>query len=224
MSSKIRTGKEMMTHTMKPLPWRLLYKARTLLHYHLSFKRKFLSMKGRPLVWGIWNVEIVGPDISLGKNCVIVGARGAVTRINTVKYGGHCGRISIGDNVLVMGGVRLSSATGIMIGDDCMLANFCSIADADWHDIHDRTRMIGKTAPVVLEKGVWIGDSAIIGKGVTIGENSIVGAGAVVTKNVPPNVIAAGNPVRVIRKLDPRKIRTMGRLFEEIGFPGEKLK
>jgi acetyltransferase-like isoleucine patch superfamily enzyme len=62
----------------------------------------------------------------------------------------------------------------------------------------------------VLERGAWIGDSAIVCKGVRVGENSIVGAGAVVTKDVPPNVIVAGNPARVVKKLDPKKIILLG--------------
>jgi carbonic anhydrase/acetyltransferase-like protein (isoleucine patch superfamily) len=49
----------------------------------------------------------------------------------------------------------------------------------------------------------WVGDSAIVCKGVTIGENSIIGAGSVVTDDVPPNTIAAGNPARVVKELDP---------------------
>jgi serine acetyltransferase len=58
---------------------------------------------------------------------------------------------------------------------------------------------------VVLEENVWIGDSAIVCKGVTIGKNSIIGAGAVVTSDIPTNAVAAGNPARVIRRLDPAR-------------------
>ena len=87
-----------------------------------------------------------------------------------------------------------------------MLGNFCYLSDSDWHDIHDRTCMPGGSAPIVLERGAWIGDSAIVLKGVRVGENSIVGAGAVVTKDVPPNVIVAGNPARVVKHLDPDRV------------------
>ena len=62
---------------------------------------------------------------------------------------------------------------------------------------------MGTTAPVTIEENVWIGDSAIICKGVTIGENSIIGAGAVVSRDIPANTIAAGNPARVVKELDP---------------------
>ncbi len=62
----------------------------------------------------------------------------------------------------------------------------------------------------MLERGAWIGDSAIVCKGVRVGENSIVGAGAVVTKNVPPNTVVAGNPARVVKKLDPKMVVLLG--------------
>lgn len=187
-----------------------LYLARSFLHYHLSFKRKFIRIDGHPNVWGIWNVVVYGPNISLGSGAVIVAGDGYRTNISSIKMGPIEGRIDIGNDVLVMNGVRISSAKSITIGDGCMLANFCYLTDSDWHDIHDRTSAPGGCAPIVLERGAWIGDSAIVCKGVRVGENSIVGAGAVVTKDVPPNVIVAGNPARVVKKLDPDRIILMG--------------
>ena len=83
-----------------------------------------------------------------------------------------------------------------------MIASNVYVSDSDWHDIYNRVSM-GTTAPVTIEENVWIGDSAIICKGVTIGENSIIGAGAVVSRDIPPNTIAAGNPARVVKELDP---------------------
>ena len=56
----------------------------------------------------------------------------------------------------------------------------------------------------MLGRNVWIGESAIVAKGVTIGDNTVIGTGAVVASDLPPDVIAAGNPARVVRKLDPR--------------------
>jgi len=193
----------------------LIFLWRSNFYYHLSFKKKFLEIKSRPLVWGIWNVVVYGPNISLGKNVVIVGANGYRTNFTTVKNGDRQGKISVGDNVLIMNGVRISSATEIIIEDDCMLANFCYLTDADWHDIYDRTSSPGRTAPIHLKKGSWIGDSAIICKGVTIGENSIVGAGAVVRRDVPPNVVVIGNPAKVVKQLDPEKVITMKKIYEK---------
>ena len=94
------------------------------------------------------------------------------------------------------------AAEKIQIGDACMIAHGAYISDADWHGIYDRAQPVGKTEPVILKDNVWIGDSAIICKGVTIGKNSIIGAGAVVTKDVPDNSIYAGNPAKLVKKLD----------------------
>jgi acetyltransferase-like isoleucine patch superfamily enzyme len=177
-------------------------------------------MASRPLVWGIWNVVLYGPNIHLGNRVVIVGANGFRTTLTTVKNKKGEGRIVIGDRVLVMNGVRISSASEILIGDDCMLANFCYLTDADWHDIYDRTSSPGKTAPIILERGAWIGDSAIVCKGVRIGENSIVGAGSVVRRDVPPNSVVIGNPARVVKELDPERIVLMKQLYRDMGMPG----
>ena len=58
-----------------------------------------------------------------------------------------------------------------------------------------------QTAPVIIGNNVWIGGGAIILPGVTIGNNVVIGAGSVVTKNIPSDVVAAGNPCKVIRKI-----------------------
>lgn len=188
--------------------------------FKYSFQKKLASMAGRPMVWGIWNVVLYGPNIHIGKNVTIAGANGSQTNLTTIKSGDREGSIKIGDNVLVMSGVRISSASEIIIGDDCMLANFCYIMDADWHDLYNRTSSPGRSAPVVLEKGVWIGDSAIVCKGVHIGENSVVGAGSVVRKDVPANVVVIGNPAVIVKHLDPEKIVTMGDLYRRLNAGG----
>ncbi|WP_219724535.1 DapH/DapD/GlmU-related protein [Halomonas urumqiensis] len=56
--------------------------------------------------------------------------------------------------------------------------------------------------PITIEDNVWLGGGVIVLAGVTIGENSVIGAGAVVTKDIPANVVAVGNPARVIKALD----------------------
>ncbi len=183
-----------------------LFRAHAFIRYHLWFKKKFKFVGGRPTVWGFSNIVISGPDIRIGRGVVFVGADGHKTNLSSVSLGRIKGEIDIGDYVLIMNGVRISAASSVRIGNDCMLATNCYLTDSDWHDIYDRTRVPGGTAPIILEPGVWVGDSAIVCKGVHIGANSIIGAGAVVTKSVPPNVIVAGNPARVVKKLDPKKI------------------
>jgi acetyltransferase-like isoleucine patch superfamily enzyme len=114
--------------------------------------------------------------------------------------------------------VRISAAREIILGDNCMLANRVYITDADWHDLYDRSMFVGQSAPVRIGNNVWIGDSAIVCKGVAIGDNSIIGAGSVVVKDIPPNVVAAGNPAVVLKHLDlTRPIQTRENWFTIIG-------
>ncbi|MFC0336950.1 maltose O-acetyltransferase [Kushneria avicenniae] len=68
-------------------------------------------------------------------------------------------------------------------------------------DAASRRAKLEAGAPIVIEDNVWLGGGAIVLAGVTIGENSIIGAGAVVTRDIPANVVAVGNPARVIRAL-----------------------
>ena len=153
-----------------------------------------------------WHIRIFGDQISIGDHGHIVADKDRKVSLSTWIFDVHKGCIEIGHRCLICPGVRIESASKIKIHDDCMMAAGVYITDADWHDIYDRTRPVGQTKPVELLNNVWIGDGATICKGVTIGENSIVGAGAVVVADIPPNSIAAGNPARVVKQLDPSEI------------------
>ncbi len=155
-----------------------------------------------------WNVEVVGANIRLGRQVHILSTAEQKIRICTWKNDDNEGRIDIGDYVLITPGARITSLAHVTIGANTMLASHVYITDADWHDTYDRTVQGVKMAPVVLGENVWIGDSSTICKGVTIGENSIIGARSVVVEDIPPNVIAAGNPAKVVKPLDPDKPMT----------------
>ena len=73
------------------------------------------------------------------------------------------------------------------------------ITDGDWHLDDPRA---GEPAPIIIEENVWLGEGVKVLKGVTIGKNTVIGVGSVVTKNIPANVMAAGNPCRVIKELN----------------------
>ncbi len=152
-----------------------------------------------------WHIVLFGEPIHIGDHASILGCSDNKIRITVWPQGKPVKGIVIGDHVLISPGVRISASNHIHISDSCMLASNVYISDSDWHGIYDRTISTGIEISVVLEENVWVGDSAIIGKGVRIGKNSIIGAGAVVTSDIPPNVIAAGNPARVIKTLDPKK-------------------
>ena len=72
----------------------------------------------------------------------------------------------------------------------------------------------GKCKPIIIEDNVWLGINSSVLKGVTIGKNSVIGAGSVVTKNIPANVIAAGNPCRVIKKIEEDIIKKLDNKYE----------
>jgi len=148
-----------------------------------------------------WHVEIFGSPIMLGDCVNVVASPDRKVRFGVWSEKQGLGRIRVGDFCLICPGVRIGSAHEIVIGDNCMLASGVYVTDSDWHDIYNRIT-IGRTEPVRIENNVWVGDSAIICKGVTLGENSIIGAGAVVVNSVPSNCISAGNPARVVKRLD----------------------
>lgn len=130
---------------------------------------------------------------------------------------GPKGTCSVGD-FTILNGALIMAEERITIGSYCMVSWNVGIADSDFHPIDPAQRRLDavalapfyehrpsrpeiKTAPVVLQDNVWVGMGAVILKGVTIGENSIVAAGAIVTADVPPNVVVAGNPARIVKEL-----------------------
>lgn len=110
----------------------------------------------------------------------------------------HGGRVEIGNNVFVNYGTSFSAHRLIRIGNDCQIGSYVCLMDNDYHRVEDRTQL-SESRPIVLCNNVWLGVRVIVLKGVTIGENAVVGSGSVVTKDVPPNCVAAGLPAKVIR-------------------------
>jgi len=165
-------------------------------------KPQFDFLGASPTFMKPWHVELFGAPIRLGDCANVIAAPDGRVRLSVWSECADRGGIFIGDHCLICPGVRVGSACRVEIGDDCMLASRAYVTDSDWHDIYNRIA-VGKSAPVLIADNVWIGDSAIVCKGVTIGENSIIGAGAVVVDPVPANVVAAGNPARIVKHLDP---------------------
>jgi acetyltransferase-like isoleucine patch superfamily enzyme len=106
-------------------------------------------------------------------------------------------RIVIGKNCGFSGTV-IGSFINITLGDYVRCGSNTLITDSDWHLSDPRS---GEPRPVIIGNNVWLGEGAKILKGVVIGENTVIGAGSIVTKSIPSNVIAAGNPCVVIKKL-----------------------
>lgn len=163
-----------------------------------------------------WYTMISGPNIRIGKCATVVSEIDQRTRIGVWGHEAGQGKITIGDFVMISPGCRISACDEITIGHSVMMANGVYITDSDWHEIYDRGNRPRDVNPVRIHDNVWLGDHATVLKGVTIGENSIVAAGAVVTKDIPPNVIVAGNPARIVKELDTtREMKTRADFFKD---------
>ncbi|WP_338408957.1 acyltransferase [uncultured Flavobacterium sp.] len=112
-------------------------------------------------------------------------------------------QIIIGNNVSINNAFSAVAFSKITIEDNVLIGINCAIIDNDGHhlEIDKRTSVISKSAEVLISKNVFIGDNVSILKGVTIGQNSVIGFGSVVTKSIPENVVAAGNPAQIIRAI-----------------------
>jgi len=120
-------------------------------------------------------------------------------------FTGHFeGSAWIGDGVFFNRGCHLVAQQSVRIGDNCLFGEMVSIHDDD-HVTGRGTEPIAtrglRTAPVIIGNNVWVGAKASILAGVEIGDNTVIGAGAIVTRNIPPFVVAAGVPARVVREL-----------------------
>ena len=159
---------------------------------------------GRPII-----VKSPNSSISIGNNARIGSdfVRAGIALYSRLKLqaGGEA-KIIIGNNVAMSGTSITCRTTKIEIGDDSMIAPNVVIVDSDFHNKwppENRTHNMGyeNDRPVTIDKNVWIGMNSIILKGVAIGENSVIAAGSVVVKDVPRNVVAGGNPAKVIKEL-----------------------
>ena len=158
----------------------------------------------------IYIIKHNSAEISIGNDFVFTSGSCFNAHCRNIRgclYAAESAKISIGDNV------GISSATlwakeEIRIGNHVNIGGDCILLDTDAHNLDYRIRRDGKrdtftakSKPIVIEDDVLIGTRCIILKGVTIGARSVIGSGSVVTKSIPADCVAAGNPCRVIRSL-----------------------
>lgn len=115
-------------------------------------------------------------------------------------WGGR--HVHAGNGVYGNFNLTLVDDADIYIGDRCMFGPNVTVATAG-HPVEPnlRSRGLQFNIPVRIGKNVWVGAGAMILPGVTIGDNSVIGAGSVVTKDIPANCVAVGNPCRVLREI-----------------------
>jgi acetyltransferase-like isoleucine patch superfamily enzyme len=117
-----------------------------------------------------------------------------------------CGKnIKIGKNVFINACCRFQDQGGIEIGDGSLIGHNTTIATLN-HDFNPAKRQNLTPSPVKIGKNVWIGSDCTILPGVEIGDGVIIGAGSVVTKSIPANTIAVGNPARVIKEIEVNNV------------------
>jgi maltose O-acetyltransferase len=111
-------------------------------------------------------------------------------------------RLSIGDRTFLNADFLIIGGGFVSIGADCLIGPRCAIYTPNHaEDIARRLEGWELPEPVTIGDNVWLGGTVTITPGVTIGDNSIIGAGSVVTRDIPANVIAVGNPCRPIRDI-----------------------
>lgn len=133
----------------------------------------------------------------------LIGTMGERVTIEPPFYCDYGGNISIGDNFFMNFGGVILDCNLVRIGANVQCGPSVQLLAAT-HPLAAMERIAGPelSAPITIGDNVWLGGGVIVCPGVTIGANTTIGAGSVVTRDIPANVFAAGNPCRVIRALE----------------------
>ncbi|TAJ12130.1 acyltransferase [Marinilabiliaceae bacterium JC017] len=168
-----------------------------------------MTMKGNSYLFNRYSAVTLADGST--KEDIILGVR--------VRMYGHLssqnrGKIIFGDYSQIGDNSMVAAVKSVTIGDYTAIGDDVLITDNNSHSINPEDRLLMRTKaedhpyrlwrysdskPVVIGRNVWVGSKVRINKGVTIGDNSIIAASAVLTKDVPPNSIAAGNPARIVK-------------------------
>lgn len=148
-----------------------------------------------------YNAEL-DPEVRRDLLAELLGSVGGATTIRSDFRCDYGYNIAVGAYTFVNSGAVLLDVGRITVGDHVQLGPNVQLLTAT-HPLDAGRRRVGweGSAPISLEDNVWLGGGVIVLPGVTVGADSVVGAGAVVTRDVPPGVLAVGNPARVVRQL-----------------------
>lgn len=133
----------------------------------------------------------------------LLGKTGQQFLIEQPFYVDYGYNITIGENFYANVNCVILDAAAVTFGDNVFIAPHCGFYTAGHpFDVATRNKGLEYAYPIAIGNNVWIGGHVCVLPGVTIGDNTVIGAGSVVNKDIPSNVLAAGNPCRVIRALD----------------------
>lgn len=153
----------------------------------------------------IYDYNLIRPDETNKMDELIKQILGKTGQNVFIEQPFHCDygkNIEAGNNFYVNYNCTILDVGKVIIGENVMFAPNVSIYTAG-HPIHPKSRNSGYEygIGVTIGDNVWVGGSVVINPGVHIGDNVVIGSGSVVTKDIPDNVIAVGNPCKVIRKI-----------------------
>lgn len=159
-------------------------------------------------------VSFQKPIFTIGEDCISVGEGTLFQRYAVLTAWKNVGvdkdstpQIIIGRDCIFGEYNHITSSNKILIGDNLLTGRWVTITDnshgkTDWQTLQQppRFRDIVSNGPVIIGNNVWIGDKSTILPGVTIGDGVVIGANSVVTKDIPSNCIAFGNPIRILKR------------------------
>jgi acetyltransferase-like isoleucine patch superfamily enzyme len=108
-------------------------------------------------------------------------------------------RLRIGDRVFINHGASVTATYHVEIGDDTLIGDFVTLYDSNWHRVEPAHPT--RSAQVIIGNNVWLGHGVVVLPGSKIGDHTVVAAGSIVKGDLPPRVLAAGNPAQVVREL-----------------------
>lgn len=185
----------------KILGFLLIQKPRILFYSILSVKPKngIRYKKKQPvLIYGLGNVNI-GKSVFGTQQSPFFFSGYTYIEARTLES-----NITIGDNTMTNNNLSIICNVGeIRIGSNVLIGSNVEIYNSDFHNLSpkDRHKAHTKGEDIIIEDNVFLGSNVKVLKGVTIGKNSVIAQGSLVTKSIPANVIAAGIPCKVIKKL-----------------------
>lgn len=161
-----------------------------------------LHRRGMQLADAYHRAEMSGDPGARDLLTDLVGTLGEGAHVTPPLFVDYGENIHIGARTFFNYNLTALDVARITIGEDCQIGpNVQLLTPTHPIDPQPRRDKLEAAEPIVLEDNVWLGGGVIVCPGVTIGENSVIGAGAVVTKDIPANVVAVGNPARVIRSI-----------------------
>ncbi len=227
---RVRRGQGPLWGSLKRLARSLLHAHIPVVPATRPFFRLLYGLHVAGREWLLWILRFLWYEPLFRSQCVTVGSgfqmeqlpyisgKGRITLGDGIRLSGKptivfCNRfdalpeLTIGDGTFIGHLCSFHVVRSLSIGKHCLLANGVKVYDYDGHPFDPILRRNNVTfpsencKPVVIEDDVWVGAGTLIFKGVTIGARTIIGAGSVVTRNLPSDVVAAGNPARVIKPL-----------------------